>query len=178
MSLESPAERKALMDEGSAACRRMALARSLALGGLGTILALLLLGCGGGDGDEPEKAATPTTGRDQSTASHSASAKPSPTPTPTPHEAVDGRDLDACLDRTCEVEVREGDTIRFAPKFVTDTFTVENITDEKVEFSATDDQPSPLRGWVGGTGTVETGDIHVDFDRTDDGRVILKFSPR
>ncbi len=86
--------------------------------------------------------------------------------------------MDACLDRSCEVEVRDGDTIRFAPKFISETFTVDRITDDRVEFSATDDQPSPLRGWVGGTGTVETGDIHVDFDRPDDERVILKFSPR
>jgi hypothetical protein len=82
------------------------------------------------------------------------------------------------LDRTCEVEVREGDTIRFAPKFVTDTFTVERITDEQVDFSATGDFPGTLRGWVGGTGTVETGDIHVDFDRTEDGKIILEISPR
>lgn len=174
------------MDTAQAAGRRTALARSRALWALGPVLALMVTACGGGDSDEAGSAATPATGKGQRSASHSASATPSPTPTPsststpspTRKEARDGRNLDACLDRSCEVEVRDGDTIRFAPKFISETFTVDRITDDRVEFSATDDQPSPLRGWVGGTGTVETGDIHVDFDRPDDERVILKFSPR
>lgn len=164
------------MIEEPAARRRAA---SRAFGVLGPVLALMLVGCGSGDGDESERD-TPPTGRSQSPPSRSASTTHAPpaTPPPTPQEAQDGRDFDACLDRACEVEVREGDTIRFTPKYVTDTFTVDGITDSRVEFSATDDQPSPLRGWVGGTGEVETGDIHVAFDRTDDGRIILKFSPR
>lgn len=159
------------MLEESAARRRAVFAV------LGPVLALMLVGCGGGDESERD---APRTGKSQSPPSRTAStaSAPTATPTPIPQEAQDGRDFDACLDRSCEVEVREGDTIRFAPKYVTDTFTVDGITDSRVEFSATDDQPSPLRGWVGGTGEIETGDIHVDFDRTDGGRIILKFSPR
>jgi hypothetical protein len=60
---------------------------------------------------------------------------------------------------------------------VTNTFTIDRITSERVDFSATDDQPAPLRGWVGGTGNIETGDIRVDFDRSA-GRIIVKVSPR
>ncbi|MBG0854541.1 hypothetical protein I2W78_22520 [Streptomyces spinoverrucosus] len=170
------------MDEAQAAGGRTALARSRALWVLGPVLALMVTACGGGDSDASGSAVTPPTdkGKAKPSTSQSSPATPSPTPTPTPtrKEARDGRNFEACLDRTCEVEVRDGDVIRFAPKFISETFTVDRVTDEKVEFSATDDQPSPLRGWVGGTGTVETGDIHVDFDRPDDERVILKFSPR
>lgn len=104
--------------------------------------------------------------------------RPTPTPSPTPQEAKDKRDFGACRDRTCEVEVKAGDTIEFAPTFVTNTFTVERITGEKVSFSVTDDRAGPLTGYVDGNGHVETGDIRVRFDPTDDGRVILEFTPR
>ncbi|GHH83818.1 hypothetical protein GCM10018793_46830 [Streptomyces sulfonofaciens] len=152
---------------------------------LGPVVVLLLAGCGDGGASGPGAAAPPK-GGDRHPPSHSATAgatpgrTPAPTHTPTPahRRARDGRDLDACRDRTCEVEVRQGDTVRFSARFVTDTFTIERITDDRVDFSATDDQPAPLRGYVGGTGAVETGDIRVDFDRTQDGRIILEFSPR
>lgn len=70
-----------------------------------------------------------------------------------------------------------GDTIRFAPKFITNTLRIDSISKARVEYSATDDQPSPLRGWLGGTGHIQTGDIRVDFDRVGD-RVIIKITPR
>jgi hypothetical protein len=73
---------------------------------------------------------------------------------------------------------RRGDTIRFALDFETDTFTVEEIRGDSVYFSATDDEPNPLSDMFEGfPGEVETGDIHVDIDGTDDGSVICTLGP-
>lgn len=150
------------------------------LGILLPLCALLLVGCGNDSSDDADDADTTDSPSVSESVSPSATPTPSATPSTSPTSAgepADGRDLGACRDRTCEVEVKAGDTIRFAPRFITDTLTIERISKDRVEYSATDDQPSPLRGWLGGTGTIQTGDIRVDFDRVG-ARVIIKIRPR
>lgn len=166
---------------GPGAGRRRVLAAPVALVGLA---ALLLAGCdgdGGGAKGDASARAHRTSGpahAKHAPASRSASATPRTSRSPHRERAADGRDFGACRDRSCEVEVETGDTIRFAPKYEANTFTVGPTGHGRVDFVVAEDGDSPLRGWVGGTGNVETGDIHVHFERTHDGRVVLTFRPR
>lgn len=55
---------------------------------------------------------------------------------------------------------------------------MERVAGNKLYFTSFDNEPSPLRGWVGGTGNVETADIHVDITPFKSGSTILQFRPR
>jgi hypothetical protein len=140
---------------------------------------LVLAGCAAGDDQPPPSRSVSPSPSPTPTPTPTPTATPTPTPTeePGPQRAKDGRNLDACRDQSCEVEVRAGDTIRFDPEFVARTVTVDDITDGEVSLSVTDDyDPSGFSSRVSGDGAIQADDLHVDIFHTDDGRVILRIS--
>lgn len=78
--------------------------------------ALILAGCGD---DEPDVSAATKPETHTPSAEPTASSSPSPSPTSSPSptrsarpKAADGRNLGACKDGECEVEIKTGDMIR------------------------------------------------------------------
>jgi hypothetical protein len=101
-----------------------------------TVLAVLVLSACGAE--EPE-AETPTEPPSPSTASPGPSPSPEPASPSEPAlpEAMDGTDLDACYDGSCEVEVRAPLEIEFDPDTGIASMTIEQITAEGLELSGT-----------------------------------------
>lgn len=98
-----------------------------------TVLAVLALSACAAE--EPQDPAEPS----PSTASPEPSPSPEP-PSPSEPalpEAMDGTDLDACYDGSCEVEVRAPVDIEFDPDTGIVSMTVEQITAEGLELSGT-----------------------------------------
>lgn len=102
------------------------------------LTALTLLALSACGAEEPDTgASTP------SPSPTTASPEPSPTPaSPSPSEpalpaAVDGTDLDACYDGSCEVEVRAPLDIEFDPDTGIASMTIEQITAEGLELKGT-----------------------------------------
>lgn len=158
-----------------------ALRRHLALTALIPVLAVPLTGCGSDTGNSvtttPAVRPPPAT----QSATQSATSQPSPS-IPAASRAVadpaDGTNLRACTDRTCEVQVTAGDTIRFAAKYEINKFTVERISGNKFHFKAYDDQPTPLSGYIGGTGNIRVADLQLDLLRIDGRHAIVRLQPR
>lgn len=98
--------------------------------------------------------------------------------TPKVESPTDGTNLRACADRTCEVLVKSGDTIRFAAKWEIRQFTVTSIANRWLSFVSLDTEPAALRGSVGGSGSVETADVHIDITPFGRKQAILKIRPR
>ncbi len=69
-----------------------------------------------------------------------------------------------------------GDRSR-ALKYEAASFTVAATANRRMSFVGVDDQPSPLRGWIGGTGTVSFADVTVDLLRIDGRTVFLRVHP-
>lgn len=144
------------------------------------IAALGLAGCGEDGSGQAGSSPAPTT------ASHTTASPSKPTPTPTPkpkpppkpRAAADGTNFKACADRTCEVLVKTGDTIRFAPKWEADRLTVTLIKGETFNFRSEDNEPADLTGYLIGNGEVNTADIHFEVTPLTRNRAILKISPR
>ncbi|OON73876.1 hypothetical protein [Streptomyces tsukubensis] len=81
---------------------------------LASAVALLLAGCGSDGSDNsnsgaPQKSHGPT--RSATPPSKAPTSSPPPAKTSSPPKAVDGTNLAACGDGTCEVEVKTGDVI-------------------------------------------------------------------
>lgn len=95
------------------------------------LFALALAACGAErPADEAAEEPTPS-------ASPSASS-PEPSPSePALPEAMDGTDLEACYDGSCEVEVRAPLDIEFDPDTGITSMTIEQITAEGLELSGT-----------------------------------------
>jgi hypothetical protein len=145
------------------------------------IAASVLSGCGGGDSDGSDggDAAADATSASSSVRSSSTTTRPSTTTESTaPAEPADGTNLAACADRTCEVWVRPGDVIRFEPQFIANEFQAESVSGNRFSFVVFDDQPSPLEGWIGGTGNADISDVHFDLVRLEGDRAFLRFRPR
>ena len=128
--------------------------RHVILAALGPVLALLLAGCGD---DDP------------------ASSAKSPAAEET--RAANGRNLDACADRTCEVLVEQGDTIRFAAKYEAGTFTVVKISDGRVSFTMSNGEDPPGHGGLSGNTAVGFADVAIELVRVDGGHAILRVRP-
>jgi hypothetical protein len=148
--------------------------------GMSCVAGLMLPACGGDDPETPDAASRPTseTSSTSSTSSSTTTQPPPTTASTVAQEPVDGTNLAACADRTCDVWVQTGDVIRFDPHFSANEFQVVTVSGEQLTFAAFDDRPSPLQGSVGGTGTVETADIRIDLIRHDGNRAFLTFRPR
>jgi len=134
---------------------------------------LLLTACGGDESAADESAKKSPTTSPTSAAPTSTSPSPSPTPPPDPETAADGRNLRACRDGKCEVVVKAGDVIRFNDKLDTDPLTV--ISAGKT-FTVTD--PSGFVTSIGGSGTLETGSVHIQVGESKGKRTAVRISPR
>lgn len=100
-----------------------------------TVLAVLAVSACSAEEPEAEPSNVPS--------SPTASPEPSPsTPSASPSEpalpeAMDGTDLDACYDGSCEVEVRAPVDIEFDPDTGIASMTIDQITAEGLELSGT-----------------------------------------
>lgn len=161
--------RRVVDSQGFSSCRTAVLVALIPLVGL------ILAACGGGDSERPEadRPASTTPSKPTSTAT-----QPSTTESPTVPEPEDGTDLSACLDRTCEVQVVVGDIIRFDPQFRMNEVHVLGVSNNRFEFKAFDDQPTPASGWIGGTGSADIADVHLELVHLDADGAILRFQPR
>ncbi|MEV0996467.1 hypothetical protein [Nonomuraea sp. NPDC050202] len=155
------------------------------VGAVGVGVVLLVAGCGSGT---PAASTTPppsTSHPPATTTSPTPSPSPSPSSTPsasasaTPKvtKAADGRKLSACQDLRCEVEVKGGDTIRFAAKYDIKAFHVQRVAKQTLYF-ATADGDGGMHGYVGGSGSVSTADVHIEMTPLGSKRMILKIRPR
>ncbi|TDC41375.1 hypothetical protein E1281_37440 [Actinomadura sp. KC345] len=135
---------------------------------------LLLAACGGDDSAATEPTKPPPSAAPPSSA---APAPPSPSPSqtaaPAPGTAADGRDLDACRDGTCEVVVKEGDTLRFNDKVGNDPL---SIVSAGSTFTVTD--PSGFTASIGGGGTVTTGGVRIEVGDSEGNRTAIRISPQ
>ncbi|HEY6738413.1 MAG TPA: hypothetical protein VI076_06140 [Actinopolymorphaceae bacterium] len=108
----------------------------------GVAIGVFLAGCGGsGTPSEVASAEPSTTSVDRPVEEAGASptvsataSSPTPTPTPSVPTAADGRNLKACHDGTCEVELRKGDRFTLAKRFVVETVTVDSIATDEITF--------------------------------------------
>ncbi|MEV0615324.1 hypothetical protein AB0I81_18525 [Nonomuraea sp. NPDC050404] len=73
--------------------------------------------------------------------------------------------------------MKGGDTIRFAAKYDIQAFHIQQISKQTLYFATADDDGG-VRGYVGGEGSVSTGDAHVEVTPVGKNRMILKFRPR
>lgn len=100
-----------------------------------TVLAVLALSACTGEEPGPEASVEP------SPSPSTASPEPSPSPEtpsePALPESMDGTDLEACYDGSCEVEVRAPLDIEFDPDIGISSMTIEQITAEGLELSGT-----------------------------------------
>lgn len=152
--------------------------------------ALLLAGCGadGSPGSAPGGATRP------SAASASASSEASPsfspplpaTPSPTVGppsgapgsglpRAVDGADVAACADGSCEVRVRAGDEVRFEDRIGLDTFTVVSVGNGALWHRA-GDGGSRLAGSVSAPGHVQLNQLTVEIIAVEGDRAVIRMS--
>jgi hypothetical protein len=102
-----------------------------------TVLAALALSACGTEQPADDAGATPTPSASPSTASPEPSPSPESPSEPALPEAMDGTDLDACYDGSCEVEVRAPLEIEFDPDIGIASMTIEQITAEGLELSGT-----------------------------------------
>ncbi|MEV0828161.1 hypothetical protein [Nonomuraea rubra] len=155
-----------------------------ALAGVGAGVVLLMAGCGGTGTQASSPAPPPTTTSPtpvpspSPSPSSSPSATPSSSPAPKVTKAADGRKLSACRDLRCEVEVKGGDTIRFAAKYDLQAFHVQQIAKQTLYFATADSEGSGMSGYVGGSGSVSTADAHIEITPLGSKRMILKIRPR
>jgi hypothetical protein len=153
-----------------------------------SVTGLMLLACGGDGQDWPGLAGGSSTTSTSTTSTWSSSTKSPSTTTTTrpsttteatvPPEAVDGTNLAACMDRTCDVWAQTGDVVRFDAPLVTNEFHVVSVSGDQMSFMVFNDGPSPFQGTMGGTGTIESGDVHVDVVGYEANRVQLSIRPR
>jgi len=106
--------------------------RRVTLAALAPAVALLIAGCGddgsGKPSDARPAASSPSKAEPASSASKPSSVPPS-TKKPVPPKAADGKDLGACSDSKCEVEVKVGDVIRFKGKPDIKELAIVNVAD-------------------------------------------------
>ncbi|MFB4267405.1 hypothetical protein [Nonomuraea sp. GTA35] len=163
-----------------------------ALVGVGAGVVLLVAGCGSGTpaastthppstSRPPATTTSPTSSPSPSSTSSpltpSASASASASASPKVTKAADGRKLSACQDLRCEVEVKGGDTIRFTAKYDIKAFHVQRVAKRTLYF-ATADGDGGMHGYVGGSGSVSTADVHIEMTPLGSKRMILKIRPR
>ncbi len=97
------------------------------------LAALALTAC---DNGKPTGAAAPSSGPRTHTAAPVTSPTASPSPTgPTLPPATDGKDIHACYDGSCEVQVRAPMNIPMSPKTGVAKLTVTAVTAEGVQVS-------------------------------------------
>jgi hypothetical protein len=138
-------------------------------------IVLVAAGCGGGDRRSGSMLAVPA---QASTAGQpSSSVPPSASPTaPSYRPPADGADLTACLDGTCEVEIRVGDVVRFGAPVRTDppitALLVVRVDPRSVMFAL------PSGSMIGGFGTLTiNGGLVVEMVFADGTRAVVRFSP-
>ncbi|MFC5824391.1 hypothetical protein [Nonomuraea insulae] len=125
----------------------------------------------------PASSSPPPSSPPASSSPPSPSPSPSLSPSPKAKKAADGRKLSACRDLKCEVEVKAGDTIRFAAKYDIQAFHIESISKQTLYFATADDEGG-VHGYVGGKGSVSTADAHIEITPLGSKRTILKFRRR
>ncbi len=136
--------------------------------------ALLLTGCGNDSSDKASERSSTTQAASDQTAVPGSSPS---TKSQTPRKAADGRNLEACLDSKCEVEVRTGDTIRFENEPELDEITVVSISDGQMSFGpSTDGIVRAVIQVSGPNDPVTLNGVNVKAVQIDDKRAIIHIS--
>jgi hypothetical protein len=102
-----------------------------------TVFAALALSACSAEQPDAEPSAAPTSSASPSMASPEQSPSLESPSEPALPEAMDGTDLDACYDGSCEVEVRAPIDIEFDPDIGITSMRIEQITAEGLELTGT-----------------------------------------
>jgi hypothetical protein len=102
-----------------------------------TLFAALALSACSAEQPDADSSASPTPSASPSTASPEPSPSQESPSEPALPEAMDGTDIDACYDGSCEVEVRAPLDIEFDPDLGITSMTIDQITAEGLEVSGT-----------------------------------------